>query len=49
MAQSSGTIQKEEWCYSIHGMYDVKPGVGKAYTGRRMMMAGYKKKVFITN
>ena len=37
---------KMEKCYSVHGMYDVKPAAGKAFTGRRMMMVGYKKTVY---
>ena len=37
---------KSEKCYSLYGMYDVKPGVGKAYTGRRMMMVGYRKTIY---
>jgi len=33
-------------CYSVYGMYDVKSGAGKAYSGRRMLLVGYKKTVY---
>lgn len=42
--RSSG--DKFEKCYSVYGMYDVKSGAGKAYSGRRMLMVGYKKTVY---
>lgn len=42
----SETSKQRVRCYSIHGMYDVKAGVGKAYTGRRMMMVGYQKTIY---
>jgi Tfp pilus assembly protein PilX len=42
--RSDGT--KLEKCYSVYGMYDVKSGVGKTYSGRRMLMVGYKKTVY---
>jgi len=37
---------KEEHCYDIYGMYDVKRGTGKAYTGRLLMTVGYKKVLY---
>lgn len=37
---------KREKCYSVYGMYDVKSGAGKAYSGRRMLLVGYKKTVY---
>lgn len=37
---------KQEKCYSVFGMYDVRSGSGKAYSGRRMLMVGYKKTVY---
>lgn len=40
---------KVEKCYSVHGMYDVKSGAGKAYAGKRMLMVGYKKIVYEEN
>jgi len=33
-------------CYSVYGMYDVKSGAGKAYSGRRMLLVGYKRTVY---
>lgn len=38
---------KREKCYSVFGMYEVRSGAGKAYSGRRMLMVGYKKTVYI--
>lgn len=38
---------KQEKCYSVFGMYDVNSGAGKAYSGRRMLMVGYKKTVYL--
>ncbi len=35
-----------EQCYEIYGMYDVKRGPGKTYTGRMMMTVGYKKVIY---
>lgn len=37
---------KVERCYSVHGLYDVAHGQGKAYSGKRMLMMGYKKTVY---
>lgn len=37
---------KVEMCYNVYGMYDVKSGVGKAYSGRRLLNVGYKKVVY---
>ena len=37
---------KEEHCYDVYGMYDIKRGAGKAYTGRMMMTVGYKKVLY---
>ena len=37
---------KEEHCYDVYGMYDVKRGTGKTYTGRMMMTVGYKKVLY---
>lgn len=37
---------KVEMCYSIYGMYDVKAGAGKTYSGRRLLNVGYKKVVY---
>ncbi len=42
-------ITKQEKCYSVFGMYDVNSGGGKAYSGRRMLMVGYKKTVYTNN
>ena len=35
-----------EQCYEIYGMYDVKRGQGKSFTGRMMMTVGYKKVIY---
>ncbi len=37
---------KEEHCYDVYGMYDIKRGAGKAYTGRMLMTVGYKKVLY---
>lgn len=37
---------KAEMCYSVYGMYDVKTGAGKTYSGRRLLNVGYKKVVY---
>lgn len=37
---------KEERCFDVYGMYDVKRGAGKAYTGRMLLTVGYKKIVY---
>ena len=37
---------KEEHCYDIYGMYDVKRGPGKSYTGRMLMTVGYKNVLY---
>ncbi|ADW18222.1 hypothetical protein Despr_2074 [Desulfobulbus propionicus DSM 2032] len=39
--------EKVEKCYTVYGMYDVKSGTGKAYAGRRLLMVGYKKTVYL--
>lgn len=38
---------KQENCYNVFGLYDVKSGPGKAYSGYRMLMVGYKKTVYL--
>jgi hypothetical protein len=38
----------EERCYDIYGMYDIKRGAGKAYTGRMMLQIGYQQMVYST-
>lgn len=38
---------KREGCFSVYGMYDVRSGTGKAYSGRRMLMVGYKKTIYL--
>ena len=38
---------KQEKCYSVFGMYEVNSGAGKAYSGRRMLMVGYKKTIYL--
>jgi hypothetical protein len=40
---------KREACFSVFGMYNVDSGAGKSYSGRRMMMVGYKKTVYLDN
>ncbi len=37
---------KVEKCYTVYGMYDVKSGKGKAYSGRKLLMVGYKKTLY---
>lgn len=37
---------REERCYDVFGMYDVKRGAGKTYSGRLMLNVGYKKVVY---
>ena len=37
---------KEEHCYDIYGMYDIKRGSGKSYTGRMLMTVGYKNVLY---
>jgi len=37
---------KVEKCYTVYGMYDVKSGKGKAYSGRKLLMVGYKKMLY---
>lgn len=37
---------KVEKCFTVFGMYDVKPGQGKAYPGQRMLMVGYRHMVY---
>ncbi len=37
-----------EKCYTVYGMYDVESGTGKAYSGRKMLMIGYKKTLYYT-
>lgn len=38
---------KREACFSVFGMYEVNSGAGKAYSGRRMLMVGYKKTIYL--
>lgn len=38
---------KVEKCYEVYGMYDMKQGAGKAYTGKMMLQVGYKKVVYL--
>ena len=35
-----------EECYDVYSMYDVKPGAGKAYHGKMMLLIGYKKVLY---
>lgn len=37
-----------EKCYTVYGMYDVESGTGKSYSGRKMLMVGYKKTLYYT-
>ena len=37
---------KIEECYDVYSMYDVKPGAGKSYTGKMMLLIGYKKVIY---
>ena len=37
---------KEEHCYDVYGMYEIKRAAGKAYTGRMLMTVGYKKVLY---
>lgn len=37
---------KQERCYDVYGMYDIKRGTGKTYTGRMLMTVGYKKVLY---
>ncbi|NLX19441.1 MAG: hypothetical protein GXY53_09220 [Desulfobulbus sp.] len=40
---------KREACFSVYGRYDIQSGAGKGFSGRRMMMVGYKKTVYLNN
>ncbi len=37
---------REERCYDVYGLYDVKRNENRAYSGRMMMMVGYKKVLY---
>ena len=37
---------KEEHCYDVYGMYEIKRATGKTYTGRMLMTVGYKKVLY---
>lgn len=37
---------REEHCYDVYGMYDIKRGIGKTYTGRMLMTVGYKNVLY---
>ena len=39
---------KTEKCYDVYGMYDIKRGGGKAYTGHMMLLVGYQQVVYTT-
>ncbi len=41
----SGGATKVERLFDVYGMYDVKPGAGKTYHGKMMLVVGYKKQV----
>lgn len=41
----SGGMTKVERLFDVYGMYDVKPGAGKSYHGKAMLVVGYKKQV----
>lgn len=43
----SGGTTTQERMFDVYGMYDVKPGAGKSYHGRMMLVVGYKKQVNI--
>lgn len=40
---------KVEKCYTVYGMYDVKSGTDKAYSGRKLLMLGYRKTLYYPN
>lgn len=41
----SGGTTTQERMFDVYGMYDVKPGAGKSYHGKMMLVVGYKKQV----
>ncbi|MCB2218101.1 MAG: pilus assembly PilX N-terminal domain-containing protein [Desulfobulbaceae bacterium] len=43
---TGGPGAPQERCYDVYGMYDIKRGGGKTYTGRMMMTIGYKKVLY---
>jgi hypothetical protein len=48
-AGSAGSVtygSPQEHCYDVYGIYDIKRGNGKAYSGRMMMKIGYKKVLY---
>lgn len=44
-SSGAGGTTKQERIFDVYGMYDVKPGAGKSYHGKKMMVVGYKKQI----